>query len=205
MRTTGPVPGSIASPESEITSTFAGIVADACWKTVVKWRVRRVGCTRTISKRARGDARVISRPRTGVRFRRTTAFPWRVMRTGSALAGSDDVRELSAVTAGAGLDPVSVSFGAIPSGSGQTKTFAVALTNLSGGTLTVAASVTPGDPSVTYAVSPAQVQLAPGETKTLTVTMSAAKAAAAGHHQGQLNITAGGTSVAHAAVYTLIK
>jgi len=54
-------------------------------------------------------------------------------------------------------------------------------------------------------VSPAQVQLAAGATGTVTVTMSAAKAAAAGHHQGQLNITAGGTSVAHAAVYTLIK
>ena len=36
----------------------------------------------------------------------------------------------SAVTATVALDPVSVSFGAVPSGSGQTKTFDVALTNL---------------------------------------------------------------------------
>jgi minor extracellular serine protease Vpr len=111
----------------------------------------------------------------------------------------------SAVGAVVALDPVSVSFGAVPAGSGQTSTFAVALKNLSGGTMTLGVGVTAGDSSVSYTVSPAQVQLAAGATTTVTVTMSAAKGAAAGHHQGQLNITAGGASVAHAAVYTLIN
>jgi len=121
------------------------------------------------------------------------------------ITGSGRENLLAAVGAVVALDPVSVSFGAIPAGSGQTKTFAVALKNLSGATMTLGVAVTAGDSSVSYAVSPAQVQLAPGATTTVTVTMSAAKAAAAGHHQGQLNITAGATSVAHAAVYTLIK
>ena len=121
------------------------------------------------------------------------------------ITGSGRENLLAAVGAVVALDPVSVSFGAIPAGSGQTKTFAVTLKNLSGATMTLGVAVTAGDSSVSYAVSPAQVQLAPGATTTVTVTMSAAKAAAAGHHQGQLNITAGGASVAHAAVYTLIK
>jgi hypothetical protein len=40
---------------------------------------------------------------------------------------------------------------------------------------------------------------------TITVTMSAAKGAAAGSRQGILRISSGGTEVAHAAVYVLIK
>jgi len=83
--------------------------------------------------------------------------------------------------------------------------FAVALKNLSGGSLALAASVTPGDSSVTYAVSPAAVALLPGETKALTVRMTAVKDATPGFHQGQLDIMSGGTSVAHAALHTLIK
>jgi len=110
-----------------------------------------------------------------------------------------------AVHAVAALDPVSVSFGAVPSGGGQTKTFAVALKNLSAGTLVLDVSVTPGDSSVTYAVSPGAVTLLPGATTALTVTMAAVKGATPGHHQGKLDIMSGGTSVAHAAVYTLIK
>src|SRR5436190_1935359 len=110
-----------------------------------------------------------------------------------------------AVHAVAALDPVSVSFGAVPSGGGQTKTFAVALKNLSAGTLVLDVSVTPGDSSVTYAVSPGAVTLLPGATTALTVTMAAVKGATPGHHQGKLDIMSAGTSVAHAAVYTLIK
>src|SRR6266513_1987758 len=110
-----------------------------------------------------------------------------------------------AVHAVAALDPVSVSFGAVPSGGGQTKTFAVALKNLSAGTLALDVSVTPGDSSVTYAVSPGVVTLLPGATTALTVTMAAVKGATPGHHQAKLDIMSAGTSVAHAAVYTLIK
>jgi minor extracellular serine protease Vpr len=112
---------------------------------------------------------------------------------------------LSAVGAVVALDPVSVSFGAVPSGSGQTRTFTLALKNLSNRTLKLGVGVTSGDSSVSYAVSPAAVELSAGATKTVTVTMTAAKRAAPGHHQAQLEITSGRASVARAAVYTLIK
>src|SRR5258707_14435158 len=52
------------------------------------------------------------------------------------LIGSGRENLLSAVGAGAALDPVSVSFGAVPSGSGVTKTFDVTVTNLSSGAAT---------------------------------------------------------------------
>lgn len=49
-------------------------------------------------------------------------------------AGRDNL--LSAVNARAALDPVSLSFGAVPSGSGQTKVGTIALTTLAGAAAT---------------------------------------------------------------------
>ncbi len=107
----------------------------------------------------------------------------------------------SAVNAKVALDPVSVSFGAVPSGSGQTKTFDVTLTDLTGagGTYSVAVGAT--KPGVVFSVSPSSVQLGSGQSATVTVTMSADKQAPIGDYQATLTI--GG--VAHAAVYTFIK
>ncbi len=127
------------------------------------------------------------------------------LETGVNVIGTGRENLFAAVGAVVALDPVSVSFGAVPSGSGQTKTFAVALKNLSSGTRVLSLSVTPGGSGVAYAVSPATVTLSPGATTALTVTMTAVKGATPGHHQGQLDIRSGDTSVAHAAVYTLIK
>jgi len=112
---------------------------------------------------------------------------------------------LSAVNAKVALDPVSVSFGAVPSGSGQTRTFNVSLTNITGAPQTFTVSVGSGDGGVGYSVAPGSVTLAAGETKTVTVTMDMAKRASGGGHQAWLTVSAGGTEVAHAAVFTLIK
>ncbi len=129
-----------------------------------------------------------------------------VTETNVNVIGSGRENLLTAVGAIVSLDPVSVSFGAVPLGGGQTKTFAVTLTNLSTGTLTLSASMTPGDLSVSYAVSaPSPTAVGPGETATVTVTMTAVKGAVAGSHQGRLDINSGGSPVAHAAVYTLIR
>ena len=129
-----------------------------------------------------------------------------VTETNVNVIGSGRENLLTAVGAIVSLDPVSVSFGAVPLGGGQTKTFAVTLTNLSTGTLTLSASITPGDSSVSYAVSaPSPAAVGPGETTTVTVTMTAVKGAVAGSHQGRLDINSGGSPVAHAAVYTLIR
>ncbi|MBI1855473.1 MAG: S8 family serine peptidase [Chloroflexi bacterium] len=112
---------------------------------------------------------------------------------------------LSAVNATVALDPVSVSFGAVPSGSGQTSTFDVTLTNLSGGAATLDVAVGAGDSSVTYSVSPSSLSLGMGQAGVFTITMSSIKGAAAGDHQATLTISNDGTEVAHAAVYTFIK
>ena len=116
------------------------------------------------------------------------------------LIGSGREDLLSAVGVGAALDPVSVSFGAVPSGSGQTLTFDVTVTNLSGVAANWSVAVGAGSGGVAYSVSPNSVSLAPGASTVVTITMTAAKGASAGGHQATL--TVGGS---HAAVYTLIK
>jgi minor extracellular serine protease Vpr len=110
-------------------------------------------------------------------------------------AGRDNL--LSAVNATVALDPVSVSFGAVSSGSGQTKQATIALSALSASPVT---SVTIGSSTgtgVSYSVT-----LSSGR---ITVGMSAAKGASAGDHQATLRLFSGGTEIAHAVVYTLIK
>jgi minor extracellular serine protease Vpr len=110
---------------------------------------------------------------------------------------------LSAVGAQVALDPVSVSFGSVPSGSGQTRTFAVTLTNLSGSAATYSLAV--GSGGVSFSVSPSSVTLASGDSASVTVTMSAAKGASAGGHQATLAISTASGQVAHAAVYVFAK
>ena len=118
-------------------------------------------------------------------------------------AGREDLsRAAAAVVA---LDPVSVSFGAVPSGSGQTSTRIVTLRNLSDSTKTFAVAADSGGAGVSYGVSPASATLAPGATASLTVTAVASKGAAFGAHAAQFKVSVSGSEVAHAVLYTLIK
>ncbi len=126
------------------------------------------------------------------------------LETDMNIVGAGRENLFSAVNAVVALDPVSVSFGAIPSGSGQTKTYVVTLTNL-GDAATYDVAVGAGDASIGYSVSPSSVTLAAGASGSFTVTMTAGKAASAGDHQATLTIVSGGTEVAHAVVYTFIK
>jgi subtilisin family serine protease len=112
---------------------------------------------------------------------------------------------LNAVTADVALDPVSVSFGGVPSGSGQSLQFPVSVTNVSGAAATFDVAVGTGSGGVTYSVSPASLSLGAGETGLVTVSMQAARGAAAGGRQAWLSFASGGFEVAHAAVFTLIK
>lgn len=116
--------------------------------------------------------------------------------------GSGRLNLASAVNATFTLDPVSVSFGAVPSGSGQTRTFAVAVTNRAAAPASLSITSTTGT-GVTFTVSPASV--AAGATATVTVTASFAKGAPAGHRQAWLVASAGTTTVARAAVYAFVK
>ncbi len=113
----------------------------------------------------------------------------------------------SAVNATAVLDPVSVSFGAVPSGSGQTRTYAV--TVLNGGDSAASWNVgieTYGThDGVTFSTSVSSVTLAAGASATFTVKAEFDRSAAAGGKQAWLAITDGQTLVAHAAVYAFVK
>jgi minor extracellular serine protease Vpr len=112
-----------------------------------------------------------------------------------------------AVGAKVALNPVSVSFNSVPSGSGQARSVSVTVTDLTGSGGAYAVSVTnPGgsgtNPSgVTFTALPSTITLAPGGSATVTVTMSAAKGATAGDHWATLRIG----DAAHAALFTLVK
>jgi hypothetical protein len=109
----------------------------------------------------------------------------------------------SAVNASLAFDPVSVSFGAVPSGSGQTKSMSVTVMNLTSGTLILPASSIIGTTGsgVAYSVSDVPFSIPAGGTATITVTMSAAKDASLDAHQAILRF--GG--LAHAVLFTWIK
>mgnify|MGYP005810997291 CR=1 FL=1 len=111
---------------------------------------------------------------------------------------------LAAVSAAVALDPVSVSFGAVPSGAGQTLTFDLTLTNL-GGAATFDVAVASGGGGVAFSAEPSSLALEAGASGTVTITMAADKGAAPGNHQALLTIGSGGNEVAHAAVYTFVK
>jgi subtilisin family serine protease len=111
----------------------------------------------------------------------------------------------SAVQAVVALDPVSISFGAVPSGSGQPRQGSVTLRNLSDVQQTFGLAVIDAKTSgVTYSLSRSGVTLGAGESATVVVTMTALRGAS-GDQQAVLDVTAGGQSVAHAALYTLMK
>lgn len=112
------------------------------------------------------------------------------------IVGSGRANALSAMTARVALDPVSVSFGAVPSGSGQTDTRTVSVGSLGGTPTSVEVTSSTGT-GVTYGAA-----LSGGM---ITVTMTAEKGASAGSHQATLRVLSGGTEIAHAAVHTLIK
>jgi minor extracellular serine protease Vpr len=110
-------------------------------------------------------------------------------------AGLDNL--LAAVGAKVALDPVSLSFGAVPSGSGQTKTATIALSTLSGAGATSVSIGAGSGTGVSYTAT-----LSGGK---IIVGMSATRSASKGDHQATLRVLSGGVEVAHAVVYTLIK
>ncbi len=119
--------------------------------------------------------------------------------------GSGRENLLAAVESQLAIDPVSVSFGAVPSGSGQSKTLALTLTNLSGANLDLELSVSSASGAgVSYSVTPT-ASVAAGGSTVVVVTMSAEKGARFGDHNAVLSISSGGAEIGHAGVYTLIK
>ena len=118
-------------------------------------------------------------------------------------AGRLDVK--NAVDATIALDPVSVNFNAVPSGSGQSRTVNVTVRNISTAAKTLAFAVVDSDAGVAYSVSPASASLGAGESTVIAVTMTAGKGAPAGGQQAFLVVNSGGSEVAHAALSTQVK
>jgi subtilisin family serine protease len=116
--------------------------------------------------------------------------------TNMNIVGSGLASALAATTASVALDPVSVSFGAVPSGSGQSDARTVSVSSLGGAATSVAVTGTTGS-GVTFGATLSG--------NTITVTMSAAKGAAAGNRQATLRVFGASGEIAHAAVYALIK
>ena len=110
-------------------------------------------------------------------------------------AGRDDVNK--GTHAAVALDPVSVSFGSVPSGSGQTRTATIVLSQLNGPAATAV--------TVTNAVGSGVTFSASKSGNTITVTMTEAKGASVGDKQAILRVWSGGTQVAHAVLYTFVK
>jgi minor extracellular serine protease Vpr len=113
---------------------------------------------------------------------------------------------LKAVGAQVALDPVSLSFGAVPSGSGQSLQGGMTLTNVSGSAKTYALQVVEASGNgAVFSVPAGSITLAAGESRTVTVSLAAAKGATAGPRQAVLQVSAGGQVVANAMLYAQVK
>jgi minor extracellular serine protease Vpr len=113
------------------------------------------------------------------------------------IIGAGRANAFSATTAQVALAPVSVSFGSVASGSGQSASKTVALTTLTGsGPYAVEVTDETGN-GVDFDATISG--------NTITVTMAANRRAAAGSRQGILRVRSGGTEIAHAAVFAFIK
>ncbi len=110
------------------------------------------------------------------------------------IVGAGRENLLSAVNATVLLDPVSVSFGTIPSGSGQSRNASIAVTNTTAAALSVSV-----DGSAKFSAT-----IGAGATTTITVTAAAAKGDAPGHYSATLKISSGGQEVAHAVLFYVI-
>jgi subtilisin family serine protease len=120
--------------------------------------------------------------------------------------GSGRENLLAAVQARVALDPVSLSFGAVPAGSGMTLQSSVQLTNVSDAPQTYSLQVDESTGGgVAFSVPGGAITLAPGASASVVVSMSARKGAKVGPNQAVLQVSAGGAVVARAMLFTLIK
>jgi subtilisin family serine protease len=117
-------------------------------------------------------------------------------------AGREDL--LAAAQTRVTLSPVSLSFGAVPAGSGHALQLPITLTNVTSGWLTYGLSVAGGGNGVSYTLSTPSVTIGAGESATVMVTMTPSKGAGRGGNQATLEISTGGQP-AHAVLFTLVK
>ena len=103
------------------------------------------------------------------------------------LIGAGRENLLSAVRASTAIEPVSVSFGAFPVGSGQTRTATVTVSDLDGVGGATTISVASSAPGVVFS-APGSVTIPAGGSATFTVTMTSVKGAAPGDYSTTLTV-----------------
>jgi minor extracellular serine protease Vpr len=126
--------------------------------------------------------------------------------TNDALIVGAGLLDVAAATgATAGLDPVSQSFGSIPSASGRSQSGSIQVTNLSSTakTFTVAVTDDAAD-GVTFGTTGGTFTLAPGASRAVSVSMTSTKGVADGNYQATLRVSSGGVEVAHAMLFALV-
>ena len=119
-------------------------------------------------------------------------------------AGLENV--YNAVRASISLDPVSIAYGAVPSGSGQGRSNEIVVKNLTDATATFTFAIDDSFAGgASYSVSPASVTLAPGATATIHVSVGVPRGFDTVDDWAWLEVSRNGTEVAHAALYTRTK
>ncbi len=125
-------------------------------------------------------------------------FDTGLLTTNVNIVGSGRLNLDAAEAAVVALDPVSVSFGGVASGSGQSASQVVSLSNLGGaGPYTAAVTGENCSPLVDFGAAVSNMNV--------IVTMTAQKLQGAALCQGTLRISNASGEVAHAAVFALIK
>jgi minor extracellular serine protease Vpr len=111
-----------------------------------------------------------------------------------------------AVLASVSLDPVSLAFGGVPSGSGQGRSGQFVVKNLTDAVATFTFAIEdPVAGGVTYSVSPGSVTLGPGQTATIVVSVAVPRGNTSRDDWAWLEVSMDGSEVAHAALYTRTK
>ena len=121
------------------------------------------------------------------------------------IVGAGLVDVAASVGATAALDPVSISFGNVSSGSGGSRSSSVVITNISSVTKTFTVSVTDtSNDGVQFGTNAGTVTLAAGASASFKVSAVSSKGVTDGHKQATLRVSVGGTEVAHAMLYVLV-
>ncbi len=121
------------------------------------------------------------------------------------IVGAGQVDLDSAVKAVVALGPVSTSFGAAPSGSGQALSSSVRLSSLTGSPLTVTVSLADPADAANFRTSATTVTVPASGSVQIPVSVSLAKGASAGDYQAELDLRTAGVEVAHSMLYVHVK
>ncbi len=121
-----------------------------------------------------------------------------VQHVGSGLADLEQ-----AVSAQLALSTPSLSFGAIPSGSGAMRSQMLTVTNLTGSELVLPVRIEGQEGAGVFAVSPSLIAVPAGGQAALRVTVVAGRGAATGPTQAVLAL--GDEEIAHAALFAYLK